>query len=965
MSLHLRWAAAIGLCLIAALIVVLVLLVLGQSDRSPRTPTSAPAPQQSDQPQGLTDDVAPQPVSLPRDDADDHTDGHDAVRSADSDTTEPIEQDTGSAETTYAEQQPEADENSSAADITTPAAQPRVTSEDADAPLAGLTVTAGTTTQTLRPAFSRAVQSYTIPVANAVTRITIEAKPDSGATVAYRNPDGTELTDADMNTAGQQVELTAVGARPINVVVTRGTESQAYAVLLVRQATADAAAPCAAAGRSGGDGPAPTPVAIGAVPIVVESTTDQYFVLYVRSQTDPIVEAPVSVTLGRERTTTLAEHVASLPKERYRLEKYFIADPADIDGDCIDDITELADPIRMNPINPAPGIELSDGTMAVPDRPTFEALSYQKEGSPQGLEYVKFVLLGMNTDRPRAYFLNGDTHRYHKTFRDALGLADSGLGMVSGTIVYHPNMIARDGNPADYHYEFWPLTTYPFNTVARSHTVLAANMPLLDDNLVYYMPPVAIPASRREFALYEDSRISLVFDEDIAPESGFISLNPAAGYGFLRVMEPGERPDLRDVVIYAALPNELSRVAGIITTVPQTPLSHVNLRAVQDGVPNAYIRGALDVDEIADLIGTYVRYTVGASGYSIRAATRAEVDQHFAAARPANAQTPQRNLAVTSITPLRRIAFEDWTAFGVKAANVAVLGTFGFSPGTIPNGFAVPFYFYDEFMKFNGFYSAIETLLADPDFRADLGTQAAELRTLREAIRVAPTPGWMTAALTTLQESFPEGTSIRCRSSTNNEDLPGFSGAGLYDSRTQHPDEGHISKCIKQVYASLWNFRAFTERDFHRVDHLATAMGVLAHPNYSDELANGVAVSFDPVYGSDATYYVNTQVGEDLVTNPDALSMPEEVLLKQAGGYTVVAASNQMPPGQPVMNVDQLGQLRAHLAVIHERFAALYNAGPDEQFAIEIEFKITSDNRLAIKQARPWIFSAAASAPER
>ena len=131
------------------------------------------------------------------------------MRSADSDTTEPIGQDTGSAETMYAEPQPETDENPSTADVTTPEPQARVTSEDedADAPLAGLTVTAGTTTQTLWPAFSRAVQSYTIPVANAVTRITIEATPDSGATVAYQNPDGTALTDADMNTAGQQLEL--------------------------------------------------------------------------------------------------------------------------------------------------------------------------------------------------------------------------------------------------------------------------------------------------------------------------------------------------------------------------------------------------------------------------------------------------------------------------------------------------------------------------------------------------------------------------------------------------------------------------------------------------------------------------------------------------------------------------------------------------------------------------------------
>ena len=165
MSLHLRWTVAVGLCLIAALIAVIVLLVLGRSDRSPRTQTCAPAPQQSDQPQAPTGDVAHDSVSQPGDD-DDQIAGHAAVRSADSDTTEPIGQDTGSADTTYAGEQPQANdrdaaravdadrpnENSGTADATTPEAQARATSEDADAdaPLAGLTVTAGTTTQALR-----------------------------------------------------------------------------------------------------------------------------------------------------------------------------------------------------------------------------------------------------------------------------------------------------------------------------------------------------------------------------------------------------------------------------------------------------------------------------------------------------------------------------------------------------------------------------------------------------------------------------------------------------------------------------------------------------------------------------------------------------------------------------------------------------------------------------------------------
>ena len=112
-------------------------------------------------------------------------------------------------------------------------------------------------------------------------------------------------------------------------------------------------------------------------------------------------------------------------------------------------------------------------------------------------------------------------------------------------------------------------------------------------------------------------------------------MNPGEGYGLLRVMGRGERPNPRDVVIYQALPNELPRVAGIITTVPQTLLSHVNLRAIQEGIPNAFIHNALDDETIDALIGSYVYYAVTETAYQIRAATREEVNGHFASLRPA------------------------------------------------------------------------------------------------------------------------------------------------------------------------------------------------------------------------------------------------------------------------------------------------------------------------------------------
>ena len=731
----------------------------------------------------------------------------------------------------------------------------------------------------------------------------------------------------------------------------------------------------------GGYNPTPTPVEVEAVPIVVESTVDEYFVLYVLHDLgSTVVKVPVLVALGENGTTPLAENIPMFSKERYTVEKFLVASPADIDGDCVDDITELDNPVGMSPLSANPrepnAIDLIDGAMSIPDLETFEALSNQW--------YIKFVVVGLETGDSHIYFSNTNTYTDHWSFLRSIDVEWASNWRAHGALSFDPNAVAPDGSLGVYRANILPHHTWPFDVVDLIYTKLAASTPLVDDNLAYYVQLLSVGHYQYSAELFETSRIDILFEGDLVSDVGFIPLNPAEGYGLLRVMDPDERPGPRDVVIYESIPNEVPRVAGIITTAPQTPLSHVNLRAIQDGVPNAFIRNALNKTSITDLTGSYVHYTVSESGWEMREATLAEVNAHHASSRPATEQIPQRDLSVTSITPLGEIGFEDWNAFGVKAANLAVLGTLGFPEGTVPDGFAIPFYFYDEFMKSNELYDAIDEMLVDPNFKTDLDTQEEELKELRKAIKDADTPTWIIAELEEMHGEFPEGTSLRYRSSTNNEDLPGFNGAGLYDSKTQKPDETEeegIDKSLKEVYASLWNLRAFTERDFYRVNHTMAAMGVLVHPNYSDELANGVAVSFDPLNGDRDTYYINTQIGEDLVTNPEAFSIPEEIKLAKTGSrvvvlidmdpesaegntvdyltipqYTVISTSNHMPPWTLLLSNDQLDQMRTHLAVIHDKFEDLYGVEPGEEFAMEIEFKITGDDILAIKQARPWVF---------
>jgi hypothetical protein len=701
---------------------------------------------------------------------------------------------------------------------------------------------------------------------------------------------------------------------------------------------------------------------LGQVQLSIQAEAGKYYVLH--AQHSPTFNWAVSITIGVNGTMVISESGEAYPLENYTITEHDMENPDDYDGDGIDDIAEFNNMPTDGPLNFAEAIDFIDGATSIPDAETFMSLAtVNNVGWAPFLDdqlYVKFGILDRDTSEPKVYFINSNTYTIHASFWNGIDASVNGDDS-SGEIVFNPNDILPSGVIGTYSFNFSFGDAYNFEDTQRTYELLAASMPFLQNNMNHFIGQSSENNHINNYAEdFVDSRIDVVLETDVFAEINYVPFHEAEGYGFFRHMQDlNETPGSRDIVLYDALPNSLPRVGGIITSVMQTPLSHVNLRAIQDNVPNAYIADPLSNNAISSLLGNYIYYKVESEQFEIREATLTEVNEWYEDLRPTEPQVPIRDLSITDIIPLDNIEFEMSTAFGAKCSNVATMRDFGFPDGTIPNGFGIPFYYYDEFMQFNNFYQEAQVIMENPVFHNDINFRVERLKLFREDIKAAPMPQWMLDDLQAMHDEFPVGTAVRVRSSTNNEDLPGFSGAGLYTSKTQYPDEGHISKSIKQVYASMWNFRAYEERDFYRVDHFMAAMGVLCHLSFQNEQSNGVGISIDPIYDTENTFYLNTQVGESLITNPDENSVPEEILLyedpDQGGGYLVLRLSNLVNPGELVMDQVYLDQMREYLSVIHDEFAILYDVVGAEGFAMDIEYKVTEEGQLIIKQARPWV----------
>jgi phosphoenolpyruvate synthase/pyruvate phosphate dikinase len=269
-------------------------------------------------------------------------------------------------------------------------------------------------------------------------------------------------------------------------------------------------------------------------------------------------------------------------------------------------------------------------------------------------------------------------------------------------------------------------------------------------------------------------------------------------------------------------------------------------------------------------------------------------------------------------------------------------------------------------MRENGFDTQIASWLADPAFVTDPEVRDADLEALRDAMRIAPVNAdFERLLLDKLAADYP-GVRMRFRSSTNAEDLDGFTGAGLYTSRSGEVADpsSPILDAVRRVWASVWSFRAFEERSYRSIDHNAVAMALLVHRSFPDEEANGVALTNNPFdkAGVDPAFYVNVQRGELSVVQPEPNTSTEEFLYYfdlQNQPVSYLSNSSQVAPGERVLLPSQVQELGIALDRIREHFTPAY--APDTAgswWAMDVEFKFDAEGDevppLYVKQARPF-----------
>jgi len=470
------------------------------------------------------------------------------------------------------------------------------------------------------------------------------------------------------------------------------------------------------------------------------------------------------------------------------------------------------------------------------------AVTYDPD-TPYALPHILFVI--DRKDNNRIYYVNTRRYSFHKDFVNGTYLSlergreffennylKPNRRFILGTIAYQ-TLIRR------WTFEFWEGDLIPAEQIGLASEVV---------NKTFFAPVAFKPNSLRQD---EDSKSLAVLDRvlasDIAKEQEYEALNLAQGLGRIHIvpkLDDHVEIGFNEILVLNEVPVQLPPVAGIITTKPSTPLSHINLLAKGWGIPNVYIKNAQELLRQYD--GWWVTFEARRDNYSIK---RADIDQlreyQRRLAQRLDVMKPRYDLSQIRLLGLAQQRASSSIAFGGKSANLGALINARLPGIVVPNGFTIPFYYYDEFLKENNLDDAIYEMLNDQKFVHDPAYRRDQLAGMRKRIQEGKLDEKLRAQVLRRAGQQFAGKGLFVRSSSNSEDLPKFSGAGLYTTVPNVRGEQQLVEAIKTVWASLWNFEAYEARERAGVDHSKIFMAVLIQEGINSE-SSGVMITTDP-----------------------------------------------------------------------------------------------------------------------
>lgn len=617
--------------------------------------------------------------------------------------------------------------------------------------------------------------------------------------------------------------------------------------------------------------------------------------------------------------------------------------------------------ISISPLFAAP-----DSLLKVTTKDQFLELARTTEGD----SYAKFLI---DRSQNTIHYLDTRKYPFHYLFAKTLypNLSEQIFGdqtyyatnrrFVAGTLGYHSGLDR-------YTFQFWegdPIGDSVFQlTVAKLKETFHTTA-------LSFKPNSPI---QEEFAKTVKD-IPILTNDELYAALAFKVYNPGTAVGRLRVIKPEENVeqaefDFGDIVLLSVIPSDITPVAGIISTQFSTPLSHMNLRAYAWKIPNMVLRSA--TKELGSLDGQVVHYTCSPEGYAVRAATAEEAEEFENRQHKVPTIRLQADVTYRELPDLSKLTKADADRVGSKSANLAELDRV--PQLNVPRGFAIPFAFYEDFIRANGIDKVIDSTMSDRRLQSDAQYRRQKLDDLRRMIQAGKhTEVFEKALLEKIHARF-EGKGVFVRSSTNSEDLPGFNGAGLYESVPNVQGDAKILDAVKVVWASIFSNKAYRERQFHGIDHVTVKAAILVVETLNAKSA-GVMITTDIYDGNfPDSFTINASHGLGIKV-VDGKSLPEQVIYDPYfDSIKVITRSEEateliilsdggvvekpIEAGRPILSEADVRALGAAGQLVRDTF---FREGPQD-----IEWVVTgtgSSRKAWVVQSRPYLGGGTATAP--